>query len=59
MEKVKVLSYVYDDGTGYKAVRVYPERYFEQAQKDYEMMLEYASDCRKWSLSDAVFLKYN
>lgn len=48
----KVLSCYYTDKSGYNVVRVYLKPYFEQAQKDYEMMQGYASDCRTWKLEN-------
>jgi hypothetical protein len=50
--KAKVLFCHYTDGSGYNVVRVYLEKDFDQAEKDYEMMFEYASDCRSWNLED-------
>lgn len=50
--KSKVLSCSYDDGSNYQVVRVYLEKDFVEAIKDYEMMCQYASDCRKWRLED-------
>ena len=50
--KTKVLFCYYSDGSGYQIVRVYLEKDFGQAIKDYEMMCEFASDCRTWKLED-------
>jgi hypothetical protein len=50
--KSKVLFCYYSDRSGYQAVKVYLEKDFEQATKDYEMMCEFASDCRTWKLED-------
>ena len=50
--KAKILFCYYSDGSGYQVVRVYMEKDFEQAAKDYEMMCEFASDCRTWKLED-------
>lgn len=50
--KVKVLFCFYTDGNGCEVVRVYLEKDFEQATKDYDMMCEFASDYRTWKLQD-------
>ena len=50
--KAKVLFCYYSDGSGFKPVRVYLEKDFIQANKDYEMMCEFASDSRTWKLED-------
>lgn len=50
--KAKVLFYYYSDGSGFQPVRVYLEKDFIQANKDYEMMCEFASDSRTWKLED-------
>ena len=51
--KAKVLFCYYTDGSGgYQGVRIYLEKDFEQANKDYEMMCEFSSDCRTWKLED-------
>jgi len=54
--KVKVLSFRYDDGSGYKIVRVYAETHFEQAEKDLEMLQYYASDSGDWRLDEVDFV---
>lgn len=50
--KAKVLFCYYSDRSACQVVRVYLEKDFEQAIKDYEMMCEFASDCRTWKLED-------
>lgn len=50
--KAKVLSYYYSDGSGHKAIRAYLEKDFIQAEKDFLMMSEFASDSRNWKLED-------
>lgn len=50
--EAKVLFCYYSDGSGYQVVRVYMEKDFEQAKKDYDLMVFYASDCRTWKLED-------
>jgi hypothetical protein len=58
--KAKILFCYYSDGSGYQMVRVYFEKDFEQAKKDYEMMCKYASDFRIWKLEDVeVFVSFN
>jgi hypothetical protein len=50
--KVKVLVSYYPLESGFTLVRTYLEKDFEQADKDYKMMCEYASDSRSWKLED-------
>lgn len=50
--KVKILCFCYSDSSGYKNVRVYLEKDFDQAEKDLTLMNEHASDCKKWKLDE-------
>ena len=50
--KAKVLLSYYSDRSDFTAVRVYQEKHFEQAIKDFELVCEYASDSRTWKLED-------
>ena len=50
--KARVLTSRYDDGSGYKAVRVYTEPFFDKAQSDLDFMQEHASNDKDWKLED-------
>ena len=46
----QVLIGYYPNESGFKIARVYLEKDFEKAEKDFEMMQEYASDSKTWKL---------
>lgn len=57
--KAKLLYFYYSDGSGCNPVRIYFEKDFEQAQMDFEIMCEFASDCRTWKLQDVEIFGEN
>ena len=52
--KAKVLVCYYSDRSGYDVVRIYLEKFFDQAKADFDMMRKYASDSRTWVLIENV-----
>ena len=48
--KAKILIFYYPGESGFKIARSYLEKDFDEAQKDFEMMQEYASDSKTWKL---------
>lgn len=46
--KAKVLYCSYSEGTIYQVVRVYLEKDFSQAERDFDMLCRHASDCKTW-----------
>lgn len=54
MKKAKVLHWMYDDKSNYGIVRIYLEKDFAQAESDFEIMKEHASDSKNWFLTDEI-----
>jgi hypothetical protein len=50
--KAKALVSAYSDGSGFKVVRIYLEQDFDKAESDLELLQEYGSDSKNWSLEE-------